>query len=76
MARFFSRDATKGERRYSRRAVRRAADRAAVPTWFRMFLTDEVMSEKTKRQRLSCKEKHQLIKEVKAGASIQFTDRM
>ena len=42
----------KGERRCSRRAVRRAAGRAAVPTWFRMFLTDEIMSEKTKRQRL------------------------
>ena len=45
----------KGERRFSRRAVRRAAGRATVPTWFRMFLTDEVLSEKSKRQRLSCR---------------------
>ena len=66
----------KADRRCSRRAVRRAAGRAAVPTWFRMFLTDEVMSEKTKRQRLSCKEKYEIMKEVKAGASKQFTVRM
>ena len=44
-----------------RRCSRRAADRAAVPAWFRMFLTDEVMSEKTKRQRLSCKVKYKLV---------------
>ena len=66
----------KGERRCSRRAVRRAAGRAAVPTWFRMILTARVMSEKTKRQRLSCEEKYEQMKEVKAGASIQFTVRM
>ena len=65
----------KGERRCSRWLVRRAARRAAVSTWFRMFLTDEVLSEKTKRQRLSCKEKYELMKEVKAGASIEFTVR-
>ena len=63
----------KGERRCSRWAVRHAAGKAAVPTWFRMFLTDEVMSEKTKRQSLSCKAKYQLMKEVKTGAWIQFT---
>ena len=67
----------KGERRCSRRAVRRAAGKAAVPTWFRMFLTDQVMSQETKRhQPLSCKEEYELMKEVKASASIQFTVRM
>ena len=65
-----------GERRCSRWAVRRAAGRAAGPTWFRMFLTGEVMSEKTKRQRFSYQEKCELMKEVKADASIQFTVRM
>ena len=40
--------------------MRRTAGKAAVPTWFRMFLTGEVTSEKTKRQRLSCKEKYEL----------------
>ena len=45
----------KGKRRCSWQAVRRAAGRAAVPTWFRMFFTDDVMLEKTKTQLLSCK---------------------
>ena len=31
------------------------------------------MLEKTKKQRFSCKEKYELMKEVKTGASIQFT---
>ena len=66
----------KEERRCSRRAVRRAAGRVAVPTWFRMFLTYEVMSEKTKRQHSSCKKESELMKKVKAGAAIQFTVRM
>ena len=58
----------KGERHCSRWAVHRATGRAAVLTWFRMFLTDEVMSEKTKRQRLSCKEKYELMKEVQGDS--------
>ena len=66
----------KGEKRRSRRAVCRAAGRAAVSTCFQMFLTDNVMSEKTKRQRLSSKEKYELMKKVDAGSSIQFTVHM
>ena len=60
--------AVEGEKRCSRWAER--------PTWFRMFLTDEVMLKKTKRQRLSCKEKYELMKELKARVSIQFTVHM
>ena len=66
----------KGESRCSRWAVRRAVGRAAVPAWLRMSLTNKVMSEKTTRHRLSCKGKYELMKEVNAGASIQFTVRM
>ena len=66
----------KVERRCSRRAVLRAAGRAAVSTWFQMFLTNEVMSEKKKRHRLSCKEQYELTIKVKASVSIQFNVRM
>ena len=66
----------KGLSHCSRQAVRRVAGRAAVPTWFWMILTDEVISEKTKRPRFSRKEKYELMKEVEASASIQFTVRM
>ena len=64
----------KKERHCTRRALRRAVGRAAVPSWFQMFLTDEFMSEKSKRQRLSYKEKYELMKEAKASALVWFTD--